>query len=81
MIKKTLYLYEYIGMYSVAYNNLYNKQLVNKIGKFQSIQSNKSGYVDPYQEPIYLPLKTITAASAASGFSLRLRENNRLFGR
>ena len=59
MIKKTLYLYEYIGMYSVAYNNLYNKQLVNKIGKFQSIQSNKSGYVDPYQEPIYLPLKTI----------------------
>ena len=46
-------------MYSVAYNNLYNKQLVNKIGKFQSIQSNKSGYVDPYQEPIYLPLKTI----------------------
>ena len=48
-------------MYSIAYDNMYNKQLVNKIGKFQSIQNNKPTFVDPYQEPIFFPLKKIFA--------------------
>ena len=35
-------------MFSVSYNNTYNKQLANKIGKYQSQQTN-DGYVNPYQ--------------------------------
>ena len=41
-------------MYSVSYNNTYNKQLANKIGKYQSQQTN-DGYVNPYPEPIQIP--------------------------
>jgi hypothetical protein len=41
-------------MYSVSYDNTYNKHLVNKMGKCQSQQMNK-GNVNPYPEPIYIP--------------------------
>ena len=41
-------------MYSVSYNNGYNKQLVNKIGKYQSKQTNER-FVNPYPEPIHIP--------------------------
>jgi len=41
-------------MYSVSYNNEYNKRLVNKIGKHQSQQTN-DGIVNPYPEPIHIP--------------------------
>ena len=41
-------------MYSVSYDNTYNKQLVNKMGKYQSQQTN-GGNVNPYPEPIHVP--------------------------
>ena len=56
--RNTFYRFTYINafislsciynMFSVSYNNTYNKQLANKIGKYQSQQTN-DGYVNPYQ--------------------------------